>query len=94
MCLLNQHGIYSYFINRLLIKILCALRTTVLCPCYLSILTCFFFSTEGIPQDTLSTPHTALFIFMVAVASVGIVFSIFCIVFNFAFRNKRWSYIL
>ena len=68
---------------------MCFENYSIKCPCYLSILTCFFFSTEGIPQDTLSTAHIALFIVMVAVASVGIVFSIFCIVFNFAFRNKR-----
>ena len=49
-----------------------------------------FATSGGIPRDAFQTVHTALFAVMTILASVGILFSVFCIIFNFVFRNKRY----
>ena len=58
--------------------------------CLLCCPVCLLFIAEGIPRDTLSLVQIGLFVFMVTAAMAGIVFSIFCIIFNFVFRNRRW----
>ena len=57
---------------------------------------CFFFATDGIPNDGLQieevvTVSVALTGVYVILATAGLVFAVGCLLFNIIFRQRRYS---
>ena len=44
---------------------------------------------DGVPINQIVSIHVAVSVIFFVLATVGIAFAVFCIIFNFIFRNKK-----
>ena len=49
---------------------------------------------DGVPREKIVTAHIAVVVIIYIFAAAGVIFSIVCLTFNFAFRNTKYIILL
>ena len=47
---------------------------------------------DGIPEEEIVTIHLSVTVIFILLSSAGVVFTVACLLFNFAFRNRKWVF--